>query len=163
MAPEIVTILTAVAPIFEVRGAIPLGIFSFGFSPEKAYILSVLGNILPIIPLYLLLRFLSDYLAKRSYWVNRLLVKLFEYTRNRHESKFDYHHHTHPRARLEAIALCLFVAIPLPFTGVWSATVAAIVFGIPLRRAFGAMTAGVILAGIIMLILSLGLSSIFSS
>src|SRR3989338_3518034 len=110
MSPELLTILTAAAPISEVRGAIPLGIISFGFSPEKAYVLSVLGNILPIIPLYLLLRYVATNLRQRVYWINRLLTRLFEYIRNRHESKLDYHHHVHLRARLEAIALFVFVA-----------------------------------------------------
>ena len=52
-------------------------------------------------------------------------------------------------------ALVLFVAIPLPFTGAWTAMVAAFVFGIPFRLAFPLILFGVIIAGVIVSVLTL--------
>jgi uncharacterized membrane protein len=48
-----------------------------------------------------------------------------------------------------ALGLIPFVAIPLPVTGAWTACAVAFVFGIRFRYAFGAILAGVMLAGII--------------
>ena len=49
------TLIVAALPVSEVRGAIPLAIGVYGFSPLDAYLLSVFGNLLPIIPLLLFL------------------------------------------------------------------------------------------------------------
>ena len=48
-----------------------------------------------------------------------------------------------------AIGLALFVAIPLPITGAWTGSVAAILFDIKPRYAFPAIILGVTIAGII--------------
>jgi uncharacterized membrane protein len=47
------------------------------------------------------------------------------------------------------IVLILLVAIPLPFTGAWTATIAAWIFGIPFKTVFFAISAGLIIAGTI--------------
>jgi len=36
-------------PIAELRGGLPLGI-SLGISPFKAYLISVIGNVIPVLP-----------------------------------------------------------------------------------------------------------------
>ncbi|MDD1736952.1 MAG: small multi-drug export protein, partial [Methanothrix sp.] len=51
----LMTLAAAALPISEVRGAIPLAIGVYGYSPLEAYLLSVFGNLLPVIPLLLFL------------------------------------------------------------------------------------------------------------
>ncbi len=151
MTQELITILIAASPVVELRGAIPLAITLFNFSPEKAYWLSVLGNLLPVVPLFLFLRHLSDYLMAKFYPVSTFLSWLFNRTRKYHSRKFE---------NLGALALFIFVAIPLPFTGVWTAVVAAFVFGIPLKKAVFAISLGVLTAGAIVLLITLGIVAI---
>lgn len=156
MSNEILTILTGALPISEVRGAIPVGIGLFGFSPLKAYLLGVIGNLLPVLPALLIFYGLSDFLMSKHYFFNRFFTWLFQYTRNKHQQKFNYHHHQHWRPFLEFLALFLFVAVPLPFTGAWSGVVAAFVFGIPIWRAALAIGSGVLVSGLITLLIVLG-------
>lgn len=145
---ELIVILSAAAPISEVRGAIPLAMLLFDFHPLKAYLLGVLGNLLPILPMLLFLEHFSDFLMRRSYFFNRFLSQLFEYTRKNHADHFHYW-------GWAPLALFIFVAIPLPLTGAWSGVVAAFVFGIPLWRAFSMISLGVGAAGLIVLALTL--------
>lgn len=145
---ELIVILSAAAPISEIRGAIPLGMILFGFSPLKAYLLGVLGNLLPILPLLFFLERLSDFLTRRSYFFNRFFSWLFEYTRERHADHFHYW-------SWAPLALFVFVAVPLPLTGAWSGALAAFVFGVPLRRAFWVISLGAAAAGLITLALTL--------
>lgn len=159
---ELITILAGMAPVSEVRGAIPLGLL-FGFSPLKAYLLGVLGNILPVIPVLLLLRYLSEWLMRRIYWINRLLSRLFQYTRDRHAQKFaeaeQRHHHTHFWfSWRREIVLLIFVAVPLPLTGIWSGILAAFVFGLPFWRSVLALVLGAAAAGAIVTLISLPLA-----
>ncbi|MFH0803797.1 MAG: small multi-drug export protein [Candidatus Tagabacteria bacterium] len=150
MEKEILTILTGALPISEVRGAIPLAIAVFHFSLLKAYFLSVIGNLLIIVPALFFLHKLSDFLMRRVYFINRFLTWLFERTQRLHQDHF--HHYS-----WAPLALFIFVAIPLPFTGAWSGAVAAFIFGIPFWRSVLSISLGVLAAGVIVLsIMSLG-------
>jgi uncharacterized membrane protein len=64
-------------------------------------------------------------------------------------------------SRYEAIGLVLLVAIPLPATGAWTGAVAAVLFGIPAKRAFPLIAGGVLVAGVIVLLVSLGTFRLF--
>lgn len=141
---EITTIAVSASPILELRGGIPLALFSFGFSPFKAWALSVFGNMIPIIPYYIVLDIFSRGLMHRFYHINRFLTWLFEHTRRMHGDHFDYY-------RWAPLALFVFVAIPLPFTGAWSGVLASVVFGIPLKKAVPTIFLGIIASSIMTL------------
>lgn len=141
---ELAVFLVSCLPVVELRGAIPLAI-SLDMTPWKAYWLAVAGNIFPVIPLLLFLVPVRKYLREHF----KIMDKFFSWLEKRTLDKSD---------RVEkygAIALILFTAIPLPTTGAWTASLAAVLFKIKFRYAFPAILMGVILAGIIMIILSL--------
>lgn len=142
---EILTILIAASPVLELRGAIPVAIFAFGISPFEAYVLGVVGSFLPVIPLLFFWNILYEKLVHRLYFLNRFFAWLFERTRAMHGKHFGV---------WKELALLFFVAIPLPFTGAWSGTVAAFVFGVPPRRAAFMITFGIIISGLVVLSLS---------
>ena len=59
------------------------------------------------------------------------------------------------------LALFLFVGIPLPGTGAWTGTLAASLLNLDFKKSVLAIMAGVVLAGIIMGLVSLGVFNIF--
>lgn len=148
LCPELIILIIAAAPISELRGAIPIALSVYNFSPILAFVLAVIGNIIPIFFLLLLLGPISNYLSKKSYFFNRFFVWLFEKTRKKHNHKFEI---------WGSLALIAFVAIPLPMTGGWSGAAAAFVFGIPFKKAFPLICMGIIIAGIIVTVGSLGI------
>ncbi|MHC1688682.1 MAG: COG2426 family protein [Methanothrix sp.] len=135
----LMTMIAAALPISEVRGAIPLAIGVYGFSPLQAYLLSVLGNLLPIIPLLLFLGPVSDFL-RRFPIGDRFFSWLFARTR----SKYIKDHEN-----FGLTALAVFVAIPLPMTGAWTGCVIAFLLGFRFWPAFAAIAAGVLIAGVV--------------
>ena len=147
---ELSVIILAALPVSELRGAIPLGIAS-GMPVFKTYLLAVAGNMLPVIPLLLFLKPVSDRL-QRFRAGKRFFEWLYGRTRRRAEVVQKY----------EALGLSLFVAIPLPITGAWTGCVAASLFGIKFRYALPAIICGVLLAGVIVTLLSLGVKIGFS-
>lgn len=58
------------------------------------------------------------------------------------------------------LALMFFVAVPLPGTGAWTGTIAAWVMGLNRFKSFVAIAAGVVIAGLFVLLLSLGFFSL---
>ena len=53
-------------------------------------------------------------------------------------------------------ALIFFVAIPFPGTGAWSGTMVAWIMGLNRVKSFFAIAAGIVIAGFIVLLISLG-------
>lgn len=121
------------------RGAIPLAIGVYGYDPWQAYLLSVLGNLLPVIPLLLFLGPVSDWLRRFSFW-DRFFTWLFARTRKKYIREHECFGLT---------ALAVFVAIPLPMTGAWTGCAIAFLLGFRFWPAFAAIAAGVLLAGVV--------------
>jgi uncharacterized membrane protein len=135
----LVTLLFAALPVSEVRGAIPLAIGVYGYPPQEAYLLSVFGNLLPVIPLLLFLGPVSDYLRRFALW-DRFFTWLFARTRKKYIQEHE---------NFGLTALAIFVAIPLPMTGAWTGCALAFLMGFRFWPALAAITAGVLISGAI--------------
>lgn len=154
MKLEIVTIILGAMPVLEIRGAITLAVFEFGFSFQKAFLLGVLGNSLPVVPTLFVLRKFAESLTRRWYFFNRLMVWLFERFQKRHRGQFD-------NWEWSFVALFIFVALPLPFTGMWSGIIASYVLGIPFWKSVLAIFLGIVASGLIVsAILFAGISGV---
>ena len=139
-------------PVVELRGAIPFAMATYGFSPWEALLVAVIGN---IIPAFILVPFIGRagvFLSEKS----ELWKSFFSYflvrTRNNHTKKFEL---------LKEFALVVLVAIPLPLTGVWTASLVAYIFDIPFRKAIPLIFIGVVIAGVIVTLATLGFITVF--
>ncbi len=149
---HIVAVLAvSAAPIAELRGGLPLAI-SYGFSPVAAFFLAIAGNLLPVLPILLGLGWGERFLRRWSL-LERLLGWVLARTRRKGRLIERY----------GAIGLVLLVAIPLPVTGAWTGAIAAFLFGIPPRRAFPLITVGVLIAGVVVLALTLSGIHLFTA
>ena len=147
----ILTFLISMVPVIELRGAIP-----FGLSPAMGdalpiipcYIVAVLGNMIPVPFIFFLARKLLTWGQNKKFiggycsWCIKKGNKASEKLSNK---KSVY------------IGLMLFVGIPLPGTGAWTGTLAASFLDLDFKKSSIAIMAGVILAGIIMGLASLGI------
>ncbi|MBN1897338.1 MAG: small multi-drug export protein [Spirochaetes bacterium] len=146
LSHEMIVIITSMLPISELRGAIPLAILHFKFSVLKAYLLAVLGNLIPVLPLIYFLEPIRKILS-RIKLIKEFFDWLYARTYKRSEKVMKY----------GAIGLALFVAVPLPVTGAWTGSVAAILFNIKPKYAFPSIILGVLIAGVIVSILVSGI------
>ena len=147
MSEYLRVLLTAAAPISEVRGAIPLGLGFYKLPVVTTILIAIIGNMLPVFFILWLLDPVQKYLSSRSQMLARFFDRLFSYTRRRHARKFEIY---------KEFALVLFVAVPLPMTGAWSGALAAFVFGIPFKKALPLIFLGVVGAAAIVTLASLG-------
>ena len=140
MLPELKIFLIAMTPFGELRAAIPIALEIYKLPILSAYFWSVLGNLVPVILILKGLKITSEKLSRRIYFFNRFFAWLFERTRNNHAQKVE---------KWKELALLLLVAIPLPFTGAWTGSLVAFVFGFPFKKAFPLIVIGVMSAGVI--------------
>jgi len=147
----LVTLLVSMLPVFELRGAIPLGV-SLGLDVWPATLISVAGNLLPIPFIILFIRRILDWLCTKSSFLKRIIENKIRKTL-RHSDKIY---------KSEVLGLMIFVAIPLPGTGAWSGALLAALLNIRLKVAFPAISAGVLIAAILVSGITYGFQALIS-
>lgn len=139
----VVVVLISMLPIFELRGGIPVAINIFNMDIFSAYLLCLMGNLIPVIPILLLLEKLYELFSKWKF-TKRLFDSFFERTKSRSKQVERY----------KMLGLIAFVAVPLPITGAWTGAAAAVLFNIKFRHALISIVIGVMIAGVIVTLLS---------
>lgn len=141
------TLVTAMMPILEIRGAIPVGVAS-GLDPWLAFAVGFVGNMLPIPILILLTRKIIEWLKKHN-----MLVKLTAWLENKGSKGAQ------KVQKYSFWGLFILVAIPLPGTGAWTGALVASLLDMRLKRALPAIAMGVAVAGLIVLLVTYGVIS----
>ena len=141
------TLVTAMLPIIEIRGAIPVGVAS-GLDPWLAFAVGFVGNMLPIPILILLTRKVIEWLKKHN-----VLVKLTAWLENKGSKGAQ------KVQKYSFWGLFILVAIPLPGTGAWTGALVASLLDMRLKRALPAIAMGVAVAGLIVLLVTYGVIS----
>ena len=143
--------LISMVPLIELRGAIPV---SQGFQLPllQSYIVCVIGNMLPVPVIYLFARKVLEWGKDK-----RFIGKFFSFC-------LEKGHKGGMKLKEKAgkglyVALLLFVGIPLPGTGAWTGALAASILDMEFKKSIIAVMAGVVVAGVIMGLISLGLFS----
>lgn len=138
---------TAMLPVIELRGAIPLGIGIYHLSPLLVLVVALLGNIIPVILILLFLEPVTKWLRSLARPIDKFFSWLFAHTYRKHSAKFD---------RWGSLALMLFVAVPLPITGGWTGAFLAYLFGIKLKYALPNILIGLLIASGLVTFVTLG-------
>ena len=140
MPDELLTLLAAMTPVGELRAAIPLGILTFDLGWPLVFVLSVAGNVLPIPFLVYGLRITG----RRVHRMENVLGAALRWWTARVERRW-----ASLVRRYGVLAIVLIVAIPLPFTGAWTGSLAVWAFSMPPVRGLSAVAAGVLIAGVL--------------
>ncbi len=137
----------AMVPVFELRGAIPVGVAA-GLPFWTVFLTAFLGNLLPVPFLILFTRRVFEWLRTKSALLERFVSRLERKAASKEDLLKKY----------ELLGLCILVAIPLPGTGAWTGSLVAAVFDIRLKHAFPAIALGVLIAGIIVSVVTYGVT-----
>ena len=137
-------LIISMLPVVELRGSIPVAALMDVPWPE-AYVLCVVGNMVPVPFLVLFSRRIFNYLRrgilkKPVQWVERRMGKKAVTVK-----------------KYRALGLFILVMIPLPGTGAWTWALVAAALNMRLKHALISIFFGVAAAGGIMTVLSYGL------
>lgn len=165
----------SMVPLIELRGAIPVGA-GMGLLPVPNYLVSALGNILPLPFILIFVKLVLEFMKKRGIlvrlveWIERKAIKgaakiqkdgngdapsaAINVDGRRVKMRSDA---SARRKELGALlGLFLFVALPLPGTGAWTGGLVAALLSMNRWKSFLAILAGVLVAGLIMSLASYG-------
>ena len=111
--------------------------------------ISLLGGILIIPFVFFLLDYIFPIIRKI-----KIIDRLYLYWESKVQKRYKKY------TEWELIGLLIFVAIPLPGTGAYSGTLLSYLFGLDRKWSFVAISLGVLIAGIVVSIISLGIDII---
>ena len=145
----LIIFLVSMVPIIELRGAM---IYAVGYDLPylPALITCVIGNMLPVPIIYFFARKVLIWGADKKY-----IGKFFRFCLEKGEHGGQRLVKTAGRGGL-FVALMLFVGIPLPGTGAWTGTLAASFLNMGIKSTALAVSLGVVMAGLIMGLASMG-------
>lgn len=142
---ELIVFIISILPILELRGGL-LAASLLKVNFLSGYIISIIGNILPIPLVLLFLEKIFNFLKKSKY-LEKIITK-FENKVLSKKGQIDKYGY---------LGLMLFVGIPLPGTGAWTGSALAVLLHLDRKKSFIYIILGVILASIIMSIVSYGI------
>ncbi len=143
------TFFVAMVPVIELRGALPIGV-GMGLAPLLATAIAVIGNLVPIPFILVLLQYIMELMRKWK-WSKKIVTWL--------EKKVEKN-----RAKVDKYGwwgLMILVAIPLPGTGAWTGALVASCLEMDKKKAFSAITVGVLVAAVIVLAVTYGATQLF--
>ena len=151
----IMVFFISMVPLIELRGAIPYSQV-MGLPLLESYIIAIIGNMLPVPIIYLFARKVLEWGADKP-----VIGGFFTWCLEKGK---------HGGEKLQAkagkglfVALLLFVGIPLPGTGAWTGTLASSLLDIDFKSSILAVMGGVLLAGVIMGLASVGVLGALNS
>ena len=148
MKKFLIIFFISMVPLSELRGAIPVAV-GMGLPVIPSIVVSVLGNMVPVPFIFLFARRFLEWGRDRRYigGICRWCLEKGEKGGRQLEAK---------AGKGLYWALLLFVGIPVPGTGAWTGTLAASILDMDFRKSVLYVLLGILLAGAIMVVLSLG-------
>ncbi len=146
MAPLIQVILLSMAPISELRGAIPLGIMVYHLNPFLVTVVSMIFNLIPAIFIVLFFDAIMPWIKKRFPKLGKLIEKFSQKRQQKHRQKIE---------RYGLWAIMAFVAIPFPLTGAWTGSLLSVLFEMPRLKSILAISGGIVISGCVVLSITL--------
>ena len=153
MLKYLLVFLVSMVPLIELRLAMPMAM-AMDLDYWTSLVICVLGNMFPVPIIYFFAR-------KVLFWGKdkRYIGKIFTFFLEKGEKAGKALRKRAGRGGL-FIALMLFVGIPLPGTGAWTGALGASFLDMGIKSTTAAVCLGVILAGTLMGLASMGVFSI---
>jgi uncharacterized membrane protein len=142
---EIIVFIISLMPILELRGGL-IAASLLGLEPVRSYIISVVGNIIPVPFILWFINIILDWMRNSKRF--KKIAKWLDGKVEKHKKQIETYGFW---------GMVLFVGIPLPGTGAWTGCLIAAVLNMNRKKAFLAAMIGIFMASIIMMLISFGL------
>lgn len=150
------TIIIAMFPIIELKGAIPIGMSvdywgNYALNNTQSFLFSLLGSCLVVPILAIVFIPILNWLKKTKMF--RKVATFIEEKVKKHTDDIDKKvvnsSNKKNKTEIKCLLIFAFVAVPLPLTGVWTGTCAAVIIGLKYWQTVLSVVLGNIVAGLI--------------
>ncbi len=138
-------IILTLMPLLELRASIPYGLFKTDLPVSAVFAIAVLANIVLGPILFFFFNYLVQFFLKVSF-IDRVYQKLVVRTQHKVQKYVE---------KYGVLGLAIFIGIPLPGSGVYTGALGAYLLGFQFKDFLKATILGVLIAGVIVLLVSL--------
>jgi uncharacterized membrane protein len=128
--------LLSLAPVVELRIAIPYGIAHLHLHPLVAIAAAVVATWAVIVPMFVAMDLFYNRFFSRIGFIRHLVERI-------------RHHGQGHVERWEVVGVAIYVSLPIPGPGIYSGVVLAWIFGLPRGPAILALAAGVLVSALL--------------
>lgn len=143
-------IFITLSPFIELRGSIPFAIIN-NYNIVFTFFSAVFINSIIVFPIFFFLNYFYNLFVEKGGKIGRIVENIVERSRRRVSVYIE---------KYGLIGLSIFVAIPLPFTGAWTGSIAGWILNLGLRRTYIAVLLGLFISATIIMLISFGVLSI---
>ena len=143
---EILVFIISLLPILELRGGL-IAAALIGLDPVPSYIISIVGNIIPVPFILLLISKILQKMRDSKVGFFNKFAKFLDTKVEKHKGQIE---------KFGYWGVVLFVGIPIPGTGAWTGSLIASVLELDKKKTFGAVLLGIFMASVIMMLVSFG-------
>ncbi|MFA7707936.1 MAG: small multi-drug export protein [Candidatus Pacearchaeota archaeon] len=154
----IYSLILTILPISELRGGLPLAIIYAIENNIPIIFIFSLVILLNILVIFFIFYFLDN--IHKAFMKFKIYNKFYNKYIEKFQKKVDKFEKKY--SNLGFLALVLFVAVPLPVTGAWSGCLVSWILELDRKKSILAISLGVFIAGIIILLGTLGFLHLFS-
>lgn len=147
----LILVLLTFIPALELRLSIPYGIYFLGIPASVVIPVCIISNIILGIVIYFLLEKIVNFFLRFN-WFSKTYFATIERARKKIKKYVD---------RYGILGVALFIGIPLPGSGSYTGALGSYILGIKFRHFIIANLIGVIIAGTLVSLATLGTISIF--
>jgi len=148
--PEVTLFVLSFLPLTE-KVALPIGIAGLHVPAWEAFAWVLIGNLVPIVIILGLAERFHNWVSKNDGFFGKTWAKSIAHMQHKFEKYQKY----------ELWGLFLFMSLPLPLNGGITASFIAFILGMPSKKAFPYLLAGVVVSNLITLAVTIGLVKIF--
>lgn len=145
LSKNLTIFLISMMPILELRGGMAAARI-LNLNPYLSLLICIIANIIPIPLILWFITPVFDWFKKKK------ALKKFADWCERHAKK-----NSDKIDALKYYGLFVFVAVPLPTTGAWTGCLIASLLGLDKKKSMIAAIAGIMVAGLIMLLITYGI------
>jgi uncharacterized membrane protein len=132
--------LLALAPVTELRGALPIAILNYHLAFWPAILVCVLGTALAGVVFLIILKYV-EILINKWPWGKKIKDRVFDSTQSKYSKRFE---------SLKELLVFILAAIPVPLIGgSYTAALVSYIFGANKTKSIIFIFLGVIIQGII--------------
>ena len=148
--PELTVFILSFLPITE-KVALAIGIAGLHLPVWEAIVWVLLGNLIPIVFILAIAETFHKWISSNSGFFGKVWAKTIVHIQHKFAKYQKY----------ELWGLFFFMAFPLPLNGGITAAMIAFILGMPAKKAFPYLVAGLVVSNAITLAVTLGLVKIF--
>lgn len=148
--PEVATFILSMLPFTE-KVSLAIGIAAFHLIAWEAMIIVTVGNMVPILLILGLAERFHVWISKKSGFFGQAWAKTIVHAQQKFAKYQKY----------ELWGLFIFMSLPLPINGGITGSLIAFILGMPAKKAWPYLLAGVIVSNLITLAVTVGLVKIF--